>query len=124
MLLAENSVAIANTVSDLAEKTPDAFVSLPDFESWRFRARKAHGFLEATAAGLRAYIAEAESVSAAEEACRRFAAEIERLNAEIRSLKETSAAAATSVAFVDVARMVMSEVTFTRIYERARDRAR
>jgi hypothetical protein len=81
----------------------------------------------ADAAEIAALVAAPEStqeIETARESCRRFAAEIERLSAEVERLKAENRAAAFGAAFVEVARIVLAEVTFQRIHDRARDRAR
>lgn len=58
----------------------------------------------------------AAELAEAQEAARRLAAEVERLATVCRG-------AGVNAAFVETARVVLSEVTFQRIMERARDRA-
>lgn len=55
--------------------------------------------------------------------CRALAAEIERLQASSRSSERADEDAAVNAAFVEVAGIVLAEVSFRRIMDRARDRA-
>lgn len=55
-------------------------------------------------------------------ACHRLAGEVERLTAVIAGLRAEGHGARTDRAFVDVAHIILSEVTFNRILDRAKER--
>lgn len=56
------------------------------------------------------------------DAARRLAGEVERLSVELSAAVSLHATAPVDRAFVETARLVLSEVTFQRIMERAKDR--
>ena len=134
MRLAEYQSSLAKIERDLASRAVDQFASPADFESWRAKASTAHGYYEQRVERMKVYIIAAhEPVEStthgarareAEDACQRLGSEVERLNTIVAGLKaDSSRTAPLNAAFVDVARVVLAETTFARIYERARDKA-
>lgn len=110
----------------------------PNFQAWQQRAETAKRGYEYEVARMTTCVRVFRQESAtdrvavalvekerddARESCRRLASEVERLTSLMDAMRATSQPNAVNAAFVDVAQVVLSEVTFTRIMARAKDKA-
>lgn len=127
--LAFVEAASANIASQLAVGPNDPTVDAAD---WRRRAERAKLGFEQEATALESAIRRVRDVQGgdstdratrAEEQCRALAAEVERLTAELDA-RGPAGRSDFHAAFMEVARIVLSEVTFQRIHARAEEFAK
>jgi hypothetical protein len=133
--LRECEESVARIESQLQERASDT----PDHEGWKRRAETARrGFeyeISRLTTCIRVFRQEAASDKVgfamlekerddAREVCRNLATEVERLSRVVKDMPGATKEAAVSRAFMEVAELVLSEVTFQRILSRARNKAR
>lgn len=135
MRLRECEESIAQIDRQIQERSPDQ----EDYESWKRKAETARRgyeyeisrmttcirvFREEAASDKAAFVLLEREREEARDSSRKLAAEVERLNGLLSELRADNRMAPVYAAFVEVAQMVLSEVTFHRIMERAKDKAR
>lgn len=105
---------------DAADKAWAERIRLVSCEfAWRKRERSAASFKPHTSPPVASKSAERER-DEAQEACRRLAAEVERLTAELKEAKRSTTDAGLHRAFYESAQFILAESTFNRIRDKAR----